>query len=316
MRDIPPALQALLDEVGTTTTMLLRVELRDGTVYGLTALDRNIEYDDGQGEVEYIATNGFNPSAFSADVTYSVDNAEGYALISDDVPGVTVEMVEAGQLDDAQWTALLVDFEDLTAGHMVIDAGDLGEVTTRHGLVWIPELLSFAMRLRQPVGHVWSRTCRADFGSDPDSQRGCGFDASVLWAPGTVLAVGLETDRQFTGDLITSSNWPSDPIPGRIQWTTGNNVGRIYSIEGFDADSDQVDVVITEPMPFPIEVGDQYEMRPDCGKRFAEDCVALWDNGDNFKGEPFIPVGDSSSIQTPGGQLPGAGGFIGERIDR
>ena len=69
------------------------------------------------------------------------------------------------------------------------------------------------------------------------------------------------------------------------------------------------EVTLGEPTPFPIQIGDTFRIRPDCRKRYAEDCIAVWNNGINFKGEPLIPVGDSASIQTPGGQLAGGGGF-------
>ena len=51
------------------------------------------------------------------------------------------------------------------------------------------------------------------------------------------------------------------------------------------------------------------EVRPDCRKRYTEDCIGIWNNGINFKGEPLIPVGDASAVQTPGAQLPGGGGY-------
>jgi hypothetical protein len=105
-------------------------------------------------------------------------------------------------------------------------------------------------------------------------------------------------------------------MPGRIEWLTGPNVGRVYSLESFEPSSAGSAVVINEPMPYPISVGDEFRIRPDCGKRYFEDCVGVWNNGPNFKGEPLIPVGDASAVQVPGGQLPGGGGFIGEAIDR
>ena len=297
MRTVPTALQAHLDGDSTTTCMLLKIRLTNGDVYGITSLDRDIEYDDGEDDITYVAANGFDPSAIAADIGYSVENAEGYALISDDIPGITVEMVEAGELDDAQWVAYLVNYEDLTDGHLVLDAGDLGEVRTREGIVWISELLSYAMRLRQPIGHVWSRQCRATFGAPAEERYGCGVDAEALWEAGEVTAVGSESDRAFTGDVTTTS--PIDPFPGRVRWTTGQNVGRIYSVESFDAGT----VVLNEPTAYPIEVGDEYEIRPDCRKRYTEDCIATWSNGANFRGEPFIPVGDATAIQIPGGQV-------------
>lgn len=311
-RNIPPALQAHLLQSSTTTCRLLRIELKSGdspagppTVYGITTLDRDIDYDDGDGLVRYVASNGFDPSTLSSDVGYSVDNAEGYALISDDIPGVTVEQAEAGDLDDAQWRCYLVNFEDLSMGHVLLDGGDLGEVRTKFGMIFIPELLSYMMRLRQPVGSVWSRTCRAIFGTPAESQTGCGVDVEPLWVYGTVVDVGAETDRTFTGDNVTSGKVP---FPGRVQWLTGANAGREYATEEVDGE----DVTLSETTAYAIEDGDTYRIRPDCRKRYLEDCIGEWDNGPNFKGEPLIPVGDAMSIQTPGGQLPGGGGWIAE----
>lgn len=316
MRTVPPLLKAHLNANPTTTCRLLKIKLKNGDsppgplFYGLTTLDRDVVYDDGSGdgEITYVATNGFDPSTMSADVGYTVPNAEGYALISDDIPGITVEMVEAGDLDDAQWAMYLVNYEDLTMGHALLDAGDLGEVRTKSGLVWIPELLSYIMRLRQPIGSVWSRKCRAIFGTPADSQTGCGVDIAPLWVNGEVVAVGAETDRAFTGDVVTNDIVPE---PGRVQWLTGANAGREYATEEVDGE----DVVLSETTAYPIEVGDTYRIRPDCLKRYLEDCIGTWDNGPNFKGEPLIPTGDASSIQVPGGQLPGGGAFVGTDED-
>lgn len=306
-RTIPTALLAHLQESTTTTTRLLKIMLRSGFSYGLAMLDRNVTYDDGDGALIYYATNGFDPSAISADIGYAVDNAEGYALISDAVPGVTVEMVEAGELDDAQWIAYLVNYEDTSMGHMILDAGDVGEVRTRYGMVWIPELLSYMARLRQPVGSVWSRTCRAIFGSPRSSQTGCGIDLAPLWIAGEVTVLGAETNRIFTGDVVIGISG-INPAPGRVQFLTGANAGREFSTE------EVVGLLVTleEPTNYAIEVGDTYRIRPDCRKRYVEDCITLYGNGVNFKGEPLIPVGDATQIQVPGAQIPGGGGWNSE----
>lgn len=308
-RTVPALLLAHLQQNSTTTCRLLKVRLRSGVVYGITTLDRNVEYDDGtvDGVITYVATNGFDPSALAADVGFSVDNSEGYALISEDIPGVTVEMVQAGELDDAHWVCYLVNFEDLTMGHTILDAGDLGDVQTRFGMVWIPELLSYMTRLRQPVGHVWSTTCRAVFGSPADSQTGCGVDLGPLWAEGTVTAVGAETNRVFTGTVLAADSPGITPVPGRVQWLYGNNAGQEFAVEEVDG----LEISLLETTGYPIEIGDEYRIRPDCRKRYLEDCIGIYDNGPNFKGEPLIPVGDASQVQTPGAQLPGGGGWIG-----
>lgn len=313
MRTVPAALQAHLNQVDTTTTRLLKITLKTGATYGLAMLDRNVTYDDGEyeGEIDYIATNGFDPSTISADIGYSVDNAEGYALVSDGVPGITTAMADAGELDDATWVCYLVNYEDLSMGHVILDAGDLGEVRTKHGMIWIPELLSYVMRLRQPIGSVWSRQCRAIFGSPADSQTGCGVDLEPLWVSGEVQTVGAESDRVFEGDTVLDSSSGVTPAPGRVQWLTGVNAGREYAVEEIDGDQ----VMLSEPTLYAIEVGDTYRIRPDCKKHYVRDCIGVWNNGINFKGEPYIPVGDAASNQIPGGQQPASGGYVATPVE-
>lgn len=233
-RTVPSALQTHLNQAATTTTRLLKIKLKNGAVYGLAMIDRDIAYDDGSGdgEVDYLATNGFDPSAIAADTGYSVSNSEGYALMSDsELTGITEEMVKAGECDDATWVCYLVNFEDTSMGHVILDAGDVGEVVAKYGMVWIPELLSYSMRLAQPIGSVWSRSCRAIFGTPADSPTGCGVDASTMWRYDTVAAPGAEADRVFTGVALGDSPGVTVTPPGRLQWLTGDNAGMEFAIE-------------------------------------------------------------------------------------
>lgn len=303
MRQIPTALQLHLNQAATTTTRLLKVTLKNGFVYGLSMLDRDIAYDDGLGEVLYVATNGFDSSTLATDLGYSVGNAEGYALISNSIDGLELEDIEAGALNDAEWVCYLVNFENLESGqHLILDAGDIGEVKVQHGVVWLPELMSYIQRLKQPVGSVWSRTCRAIFGTPASSQTGCGIQLETLWVEGEVQTVGPETNRVFTGDQVREDS-PGPPlVPGRVQFLTGANAGQEFATEELDG----LTVTLAETTNYPIEAGDTYRIRPDCGKRFLEDCKGTWNNAVNFKGEYLIPVGDATAVQAPGAQL-GAG---------
>jgi uncharacterized phage protein (TIGR02218 family) len=291
VRNVPTDLQAHLDQSSTTTCRLLKISSQSGVVFGLTTLDVNVAYDDGtdDGEINYIATNGFDPTAIRADLGFAVDNAEGMALLSDAVPGVTAEMVDAGEFDDGTWVCYLVNFKDLTAGrHVELGSGDLGEIRMRHGIVWIPELLDTMVRLKQPIGEVFSRRCRAIYGlpaTEANRHRGCGVDISGLWTTGEVQSVGAETDRTFTGDaqatLVTTI------YPSIIQFLTGDNAGREYAVE----DVDTLVFNLLETTAYPIQAGDTYRHRRDCGKLYEADCIGINSNGPNFKGEPHIPDG-------------------------
>ena len=310
MRTIPTSLQDHLNGGVTTTCRLLRFILKSingepSRIFGMTLHDQDIVYDG----ITYYAINGFDPSNISTDTGLSVDNSEVKALLSADIPGITTQMVEAGELDDGEWEMLLVNWADTSQGHMLIDAGDIGEVSVVDDTVYMPELVSSVMRLRQNIGQVWSRACRAIFGQVPaDSQLGCGIDAESLWQAGTVDGIGDEIRRIFADSSLI--NLTPVPVPGRIQWLSGNNAShRLYQIEVYGASTGTIGLL--EPCAFDIVAGDTFQIRVDCDKQ-PWTCKNIYNNWLNYKGEPLIPVGDGVGVLTPGAQIPG--GFVGSSV--
>ncbi|MBX9754530.1 MAG: DUF2163 domain-containing protein, partial [Pseudomonadaceae bacterium] len=136
MRSVPSALLAHLQGSVTTTCRLLRFTLRDGRVFGITTLDTPVTYLG----VTYSAVDGFDSSIIATDAGLSVDNSEARALLSATVGGITAAMAEVGELDDASWSMLLVNWADLSMGHMTLDAGDVGEVKVIDGQIYMPEV--------------------------------------------------------------------------------------------------------------------------------------------------------------------------------
>ncbi len=305
MRQIPIALQSNLDRPVQNVSRGLRIELKDGTVTGVAMWDESLTYDhgDGYGPVEYSAVSGFDPSDIMSDIGYSVANAEGRILVHTKNPVLTPESVQAGKLDDATWTCFLFNLDSMEPGSAaILDAGDIGEVKVDRGMVIIPEMLSFMMRLRQAIGHVFQRPCRAIFGSPANSQTGCGVNAEALWNDGEVATVGAESDRTFTGDI-------TGYFPGRLEWLTGPNVGKRYAIESVHGNT----ITLAETTPYAISAGDTYRHRPDCTKlRDGPLGCKHYNNYLNYKGEDNIPVGDGAAGATPGAQMPGGGGWVGD----
>lgn len=305
MRQIPISLQSNLKRPVQNISRGLRIELKDGTVTGVAMWDESLVYDhgDGYGAVDYSAVSGFDPSDIMSDIGYSVSNAEGRILVHTKNTILTPENVEAGRLDDATWTCFLFNLDSMAPGSAaVLDAGDIGEVKVERGMVIIPELLSFMMRLRQSIGHVFQRPCRAIFGSPANSQTGCGVNADELWAAGEVATVGAENDRTFTGDI-------TGYFPGRLEWLTGPNVGKRYAVESVDGNT----ITLAETTPYAISPADTYRHRPDCTK-LADGPLGCKSYGNylNMKSEDNIPVGDGAAGSTPGAQLPGGGGWVGD----
>ena len=291
-RIIATGLTQHLDGGVTTLCRLLKITLADGvTVTGATTLDQPVTYDG----VVYSAIRGMDSSAIASDSSFNVENSEATVILSTDpLQGITREMVLRGELEGATWELLLVNYKNLAAGHIILDAGDVGEVRIVKNQVYIPELVSFAYRLKQSIGGVDSRKCRAIFGNQEQGQLYCGVDAEALFVTGTVTAVSSgEPKRAFAGDQIVAP-------PGRVQWLSGDNTsGKLYQIDGYDVGLSGMSIF--EPMPFPIQVGDTYQVRPDCDKTLTT-CRDVYSNMIEFRGEPLIPVGEAT--QMPGAGLP------------
>ncbi|MNZ27345.1 hypothetical protein D3C78_445610 [compost metagenome] len=302
MRRIPSALAALLESPTPCPCRLLRITLADGRIFGLTTLDQAVDYRG----VTYSALHGFDCSVIASDTGVSVDNAEATALFAATVAGIEPSLVARGELDGATWEMLLIDWSNPAAGHVTLDAGDLGEVKVIDGMVYVPELLSYTVRLRQPVGGVWSRRCRATFGTAANGSAGCGVDAAAMWAAATVT--GVDTDdpfRVFSATGLVGAAYTT----GRVQWLTGDNAGsRVGTVEAFGGESGTV--ALFEALVFPVQLGDTFQIRADCNKS-PSDCTA-YGNFLNYKGEPFIPVGDGLETMTPGAQT--FGGLSGSEI--
>lgn len=285
MKSIPIALQAHYDTGCTTTCELVRIECKDGTVLGMTTLDSDVVYDDGDGPVTYRADNGFRPSRSQQSADLDVDNAELQGWIGTD--GVTEQQVRAGLFDYAKFRHYRVNYLDLAAGHEIRGAGTLGETKfSAHGFTI--EQRSLTQQLKQTISQLYSRTCRATFG---DAKCGRAF----AWVSGTVTAAdGTEPDRVFTCGLAQAADYF---VPGVVEWLTGDNAGRQMEVDAYAPGA----VTQTFSLPYPIQPGDTFRIRQDCDKTFAM-CKARHANVLNFRGEHLIPQ-DGGASMVPGADI-------------
>lgn len=325
-RHIPVALQSHLQGSMLTTCFLLRITPADSRYpgYGVTSLDRDVSYDDGDGALTYLAAVGMEPAAMVFSQDLSVDNSESHSLLPEfDVP-ISEADIRAGAYDFARGRLMQVNFEDLTMGHVTLWEGTIGEVSMRSdGLSFVTELRGLAAQLKQSLCEKDSLTCRATFGSgafgsgaETEERFPCGFDASALWASATVSAVTDEVTLAFT---VTPFAMDADELsPGLVSFLTGENAGRTYEI---DSNTSGGKLTLQFEADYPIGVGDTLEYRRDCNKQARdEDKGCRFFFGDDwvlhFRGEPDIPIGDAGQLEVPGASSsPGRGGVTYEPLD-
>lgn len=313
-RTIPIQLQEALAQDATTLCTLVKVVPKDTSYpsYGAALLDVPVTYDDGDGELVYQAIIGAQPSALVYGADLSVDGGDATNLLPEfDIP-VSEADLASGVYDFSQFTMMLVDYKNLSAGHVLLLKGTLGRITINDdGLSFVHEMRSLTQALKQTITEKWSLGCRATFGSQSGQNTNgdavierypCNFPVDTLWESGTVVGVGFETNRQFEPSALSP---PYGGVPGMIRWITGANAGRSYEVESFDTDG----IGLTFPAMFPIQVGDEFEFRDDCPKT-VEACKER-NNWPNFRGEPNIPVADAGQIAAPGASAGvGTGGTL------
>lgn len=303
----------------TTLCRLLKVSPIGQTPFGITSLNRDIVFDDGNGAITYRAACGYTPSDIVTKTDLSVNNSEADSLLAQyPMDGVTAEAISESLYDGAPYIEMLIDYEDTAAGFGILGSGNIGQITTQDGLACKVELRSLIQVLKQTnMIELTSITCRAKFG---DNQCKIG----LVWYRGIVTAVGSETDRTFSFGVpdpdsagytsaeeqyLTSAGYvfPAPHTfsdgnvygffePGIVHWTSGDYVSKESEIESFDYATNTVTLSI--PVPTEIQVGDTFNIRADCAKSKAM-CIERYSNIVNFRGEPEIPLGTGTDLQSP-----------------
>ena len=196
-RNVPPGLALHLAQPATTVCRLLKIVPRAADVLGLTTLDHDFTYDDGQGARVYRAKRGY--SAFDQDTRadLSVDSSQASALIAEyPLDGVTAEGVARGDYDGARFVQYLVNYQNPSDGHAVLNFGFVGQIKMIDDLACTIELRSVVQVLKQnSVIELTSITCRAKFGDERCKM-------PLIWrSAAPVNLVGAEPDRVFASDI-------------------------------------------------------------------------------------------------------------------
>ena len=289
MKSITPALAAHLQSTATTMATCWRITRRDLAVFGYTSHDQPLTV----GGVLYQAAGGFTLSALDTKEGLNVDNADLQALV------LSAEFTEAelmaGKWDFARVDIFQINWASPASGQLMQRSGTLGEVVfaaqdsraTLSG-TYRAELRGLMQPLSQQIGSVVSALCRASLGD-----LRCTINLPALAVAASVATVSAG-NRSLT---VATLAQPSGHFTyGLARFTSGANAGIAMEVAAHTQGAPTT-LVLFEPMPYPIAVGDAITLTPGCDRRFTT-CVNRFNNALNFRGEPHLPGQDK--LMQPG----------------
>lgn len=299
MKTISNALAFHLAQPDTSVAMLWKLKRADGTIFGFTDHDVNIQFNDGVDNVLYEAAEGVTGSATTTSAQ-DVSSQEIIGFLDDDE--IKEQDIFAGLYNYATVEIRLVNWADLTMGALLWKKATLGEVKTRNGQ-FTAELRGLEFWLTINTGEVYGPQCRADFGDAL-----CTKDVSLYRQTGSVnTSANRRTFVPPTGSLkMVGSATPTNPAPatwfdqGVLAWTSGLNAGFKMEVIQWDGTT----ITLFENMPYAIQAGDTYTIEAGCDKTIAT-CYQKFNNVVNHRGEPLIPGMDQILIYpNSGGSIP------------
>ena len=266
-----PAPLAAHTALGTTTLATCwRITLQDSTVYGFTDHDQPLTVSG----VLYEAGTGFLPSAIQTQSRLAVDNQNMQGFLNSDT--IAADDLAAGVWDYAEVLVFAVNWRDTSQGIDIKERGRLGEVSLQRG-TFTAEFRGLANAYSQAVTPVYQPGCRAQLG---DAQ--CGVNLASWTVTGTLTAVSSDGLTLSDSARAEAAGYFDG---GKITMTSGDSAGLSMEVKSNTVGA----LVLQMQLPRGAAAGDTYSVHAGCSKRFAEDCVARFSNGVNFRGEPHVP---------------------------
>lgn len=263
----------------TTLAYCWTITRTDGEIYRFTDHDCDLTV----ATHEYLASSGMGSTELKQARSFSVDNMEAMTFLDDE--RITDTDLRGGLFDDASVDLFLVNWADATMGVLYILKGwGIGNIEIRDAGCTV-ELRGLGQKLCCNICDLYAETCRAALGDDQ-----CGVDLTIDGRTQTGASAGVEAATNRQRFFI----WPGlDMSSGKLNegfltWASGSaNAGLSMTIAATDETSGTITLLF--PMPNVIGYADEFEVVIGCDKSIAM-CVASFDNGFNFRGEPWVPV--------------------------
>ena len=285
MRLIPAGLG--IEGTHQTHCLLVRVERRDGTVLGFTDHDRDLTYN---GET-YESAASFEPSAIEASEGTRVGTLQFLGVL--DSQRIREVDLLAGLYGDARVDVFLVNWKQQPLTDAVLLwPSYIGEIQFGSNR-WTAQLNDMVQRLQTVIGDLTSPTCRVralfDAQCSPPGNTTPTSNPAAFRHTLAVTEIRSARVLVFGGDANPSDYYRY----GRVAWLTGANAGLQMEVKEHTQEPGGAVVTLQLPFPFQVALGDTAMLEAGCDRRFAESCVAKFQNGINFRGEPHLPGTDA-----------------------
>lgn len=276
--NVSVALKAEMTGALQRIAICMRIERTDGTVYGFTTHDKELIVNG----VTYEPAASFSPTNVDSGSNLDTDNLTVEGVL--DSVSITEDELRAGRWDHAAFRIFAVNWDNLSMGEYKMRAGTLGEAQAHRHFFSI-ELLGLMENYAIAIGLVTQPMCRASLGD-----RHCKVDIGAYGSPPAVGIVSGVIDSAGTDFFTLNDSARTEPDAffdeGVITFTSGDNVGLSFEVKAYI-----VGTWITKT-PFPYDAsGADYTMTRGCDRRFTT-CVNTFNNGINFRGEPWLRGND------------------------
>lgn len=269
MKQIPVKLLEHYQSEVNTIGILVKLTLKDGTVFGFTDVDKDITFDN----VLYKKSSGISPSAITSQSAMSVDNLEFEGLMDDDE--FSEEDIRAGRFNGAFFELYRCNYMRIEDGVEILKNGWLGDLTVGNTNFNF-EVRGLSQLIQNNVGRIYIPACDANLG---DSR--CGILIANFTVTGSVQ--GSNVGNIAVDPSRTEQEGWFDY--GLFTWTSGLNKGYSCEVKHFK------DGQFEFQLPFfrKIQAGDTYSVYAGCDKTI-ETCKAKFNNVVNFRGFPAVPM--------------------------
>lgn len=269
------ALNAYYARTTTQLAVFWLVVRTDGQEFGWVDHDEDLTI----AAHTYRAAFGLRPSETQS----TTDMQPGSVDVTAFLDVSTEEEIEGGIWDDATVLIFEAPWKPLPPSVLpttvnILHQGTVGQITRRSG-TFTAQLHGLLEQLDTVIGEVYTPTCPWQLG---DSR--CGVDLGPFTHTGTITHQSEGNDPRLAFADVDSDRPSGYYNEGRITFTSGRNTGRTGDIRAWDS----VTFRMHRPMPFPVEVGDQYTAIRGDDKRI-ETCNDVFHNIHRFRGFPHIP---------------------------